>query len=89
MLDKKPREAMICGNLVKIKYKKRLKDLGQFYADENEIFILNDDKWREHLIHEILHAILFYSGHSEKLGEKDEEALVRALENGIRNLGLF
>ena len=38
------------------------------------------------LIHEIVHAILYVSGHGEFFEEKQEEALTLALENGIYNV---
>jgi len=70
-----------------VRYRKKYPHFGEFFADENEIVIRNDDKWREHLLHELFHGILFYSGHSERFEPEDEEALVRALENGIKSLG--
>lgn len=88
-LTKKPRNVVIFGHKIKISYKKKLFDFGQFYGDDNEIYIRSDDKWREHLLHEIFHAILFYSGHSEKFKDNEEEALVRALESGMKTLLFF
>ena len=35
------------------------------------------------LVHEYLHAILYVTGQSERLGEKEEEALVLALEHAL------
>ena len=34
-------------------------------------------------LHEIIHAILFESGHSARLEHDDEEAMVVALEHGL------
>ncbi len=84
--NKKPRKIMILGHEVKVSYRKKLNAFGYFYGDDNLIEIRNDEKWREHLLHEILHALFFYSGHSEKFSDNEEEALVRALENGIKTL---
>ena len=86
-ITKKPRSVVVCGQHVKVRYRKNLKDFGQFFGEDNEILIANDDKWREHLLHELLHAILFYSGHAFKFkDENDEEAFVRAMENGLKTL---
>lgn len=86
--DKKPKKIIICGHEVKVRYRKNLKDCGTFSHDDNLIVIRNGDKWKEHLLHEIFHAIIQYSGQDELLiGEgKQEEALVRALENGFKTL---
>lgn len=85
-ISKKPRTVVICGHEIKIKYRKKMNNLGEFYGDEKLILICNDDKWREHLLHEILHAVMFYSGQSEHLSASKEEAFVRALENGLKTL---
>jgi hypothetical protein len=47
------------------------------------IHVLNDDELEVTLLHEIIHAVLFVSGHSFTLGPAMEEALVRALEAGL------
>lgn len=38
------------------------------------------------LLHEVIHGILYVSGQSEMLSEQQEEGLVIALENGLRNI---
>ncbi len=38
------------------------------------------------LLHEILHAVLELSGQNQSLRDKQEEAIVRALENGLYGL---
>jgi hypothetical protein len=88
-IDKKPKTVFVMGNEVKISYRKKPKNLGEFYADDNLIIIANDENWKKHLLHELLHAVLFYSGHSQKFDEKEEEALVRALESGLTTLSFF
>lgn len=85
-LKKRPKKIVICGHEVKIFYKKKMKEYGLFYPDDNEIDILYDERWKEHLMHEICHAILFYSGYSELLGRDLEESIVRALENGFKSM---
>jgi CRISPR/Cas system-associated endonuclease/helicase Cas3 len=87
--ENKPKNILIMGHKVKISYRKKPKNLGEFYADDNLIIVSNDDRWKHHLLHEILHAILFHSGHSQKFDEKEEEALVRALESGLTTLSFF
>ena len=88
-LTRKPRQVLVCGHVVKIRCRQKIRGghLGYFDADANEIYIANDAKWKEHLLHEILHAVLFYSGQSERMKENEEESLVRAIENGLKTLG--
>ena len=60
--------------------------LGEFIADESRIRIsnkLNQDAARETLLHEIIHAAFFISGHSELLKPTHEEALIRMLEKAL------
>jgi hypothetical protein len=38
------------------------------------------------LLHEIIHGILYISGQAETLSEHQEEGLVIALENGLRQI---
>lgn len=83
---KKPRVVKICGHDVPVRYRKRLKDYGQFHYDDLKIYIRSDEKWREHLLHEILHGIIHLSGQKERLEDDHEEALVVALENGLKSL---
>ena len=73
------------GKKIPIRYFDSLSkgDLGRFEVYPTEIHIVDDDHWREHLLHEVLHAILFLSGHSEQLDQKLEEAIVRAIEHGL------
>ncbi len=35
------------------------------------------------LVHEYLHAVLYVTGQSERMGEKEEESLVLALEHAL------
>lgn len=88
-IDKKPKCVIVCGHEVKVFYRKKLSADGFFHPDRDEIQIKNNETWKQTLLHEILHAILFYSGHSQSLDEKLEEAIVMALENGFKCLILI
>jgi hypothetical protein len=90
---KLPPHLIICGKKVLIKRVKRLTDYdgnelaGMFDSEKLAIFVSKSVRHnhRDTLLHEIIHAILFFSGHNELLGEK-EEALVRALEHGLSDV---
>ncbi len=88
-LTKKYKMVVICGHEVKITYHKKLSNYGEFYGEDNRIKILNDDRWKHHLLHEVLHAVLYYSGHAFKFKENEEEAIVRAMESGLTSLTFF
>jgi hypothetical protein len=90
---RKPRSIQIMGKKVPIRY---LKDLtidedngdsseldGYFCSNPLSITIRNDDRWLEHLWHEILHCVLHLSGVSNSLTEKLEENIVVAIETGL------
>lgn len=51
-----------------------------------KIQIKNDKMKDSTTLHEVIHAILYESGHSVKLDEKDEEAMVLALEHGLSHI---
>lgn len=90
---KLPPHLLICGKKVLIKRPKRLTDYdgqelaGMFDSEKMTIFVSKSGRHnhRDTLLHEIIHAILFFSGHNELLGEK-EEAIVRALEHGLSDV---
>jgi Zn-dependent peptidase ImmA (M78 family) len=91
-LFKVPKNLLICGRKVKIVVTHNLQESGQVvhgYFDASEHMIaLRSDKsevMRDTLLHEILHAILHYSGHSHLVGS-GEEGLVVAIENGLAPL---
>lgn len=85
-IDKKYKRIWICGHEVRIQYRTKLSADGFFHADKDLIQIKLIPTWKDTLLHEILHAVLYYSGHSQKFEENDEEALVMALENGLKTL---
>ena len=90
---KLPKVLKICGRRVKLRTRFGLKLNGEtvygyFDTGENSIWI-NTAK-RDHvastLLHEIIHAILFYSGQSQSLEETQEEGITVALEHALSDL---
>lgn len=78
----------IMGKKVKIIYKNNNDLHGSFDGDKNIIELdknlLNDEElYKSTLIHECIHAVLFYSGLNQLLNSKKEEAIVRALEYNL------
>lgn len=88
---RKPRSIMILGTRVKIRYPKQelyLNDErlhGAFYADTMTIFIDKEADLLPTLFHEALHAVISISGTGTLISSKVEEALVSAIENGLKN----
>lgn len=63
---------------------------GECHFETREILISNrlDGPQRDSvLIHEVIHAILCVSGMSEILGDRLEEAVITAIENGLHQAG--
>jgi hypothetical protein len=86
--ERPPRVISICGQKVKIRVVAYLEDsnqelLGAFNAETKTIFLLRGANWRQTLLHEICHAVLYFSGASEGLTETKEESIVLALEHGL------
>lgn len=81
----KPRRVKILGKSIPVKFVDSLPDgdLGSFETHPLRITILDDEQWREHLLHECLHAALFVAGLNELLDVKTEEAIVRAIEHTL------
>jgi len=70
----------------KVKFKDDLQ-LGEFVCDRDTILISKDLKPRQAkkvILHELFHAMLFYSGISSMIEHSHEEAVVTALENYAR-----
>ncbi len=82
---KKPSKINVLGTELTIKFAKESEDgtLGAFHADAYLMYLLNQPMWEKTLLHEVLHAIIHYSGWGSKMDDKDEEGLVRALETGL------
>lgn len=88
----KPKSIVVCGHTVTIHWHKpkdgeTVENWGMFLPDKDEIHLIDWPEWPRILLHECLHCILHYSGHSN--GMKNEEALVTALEYGLHNLVQF
>lgn len=63
-------------------------ELGETLVDAQRItinspLIKQPDRVERTVLHEILHAVLFASGQEVHFDEKQEESIVRALENGM------
>lgn len=84
----KPDHLIVLGHKVPVTYHAQENmpesdTLGLFDANLPHIYILDNRQWRQTLAHELIHAILFYSGNSDHVGEQ-EEGLVTALEYGLK-----
>lgn len=78
----------IMGRKVKIVYKKTDDLHGSFDGDKHIIeldksVLLDPELYEATLIHECIHAVLFYSGLNELLTDEKEEAIVRSLEYNL------
>lgn len=84
----------VLGHKMRIKRKPRLfSEDGQElcgYCDfeKREIWLSDSEKVDQGatLLHEVIHAILYYSGQGAVMEVKDEETLVTALEHGLKPL---
>lgn len=79
---------MVLGNRVSIKVVKSLPDddFGQFQYGQNRILIKesNPEHMYRILHHEYMHALLVYSGLSDLLDDKMEEALCSLAEHNAK-----
>lgn len=76
----------ILGLNISVKLKNLKSVFGEFKGDSRCIEIDKSQSIDEQvstLFHEMIHAALFVSGHSEMLKLKHEEAIIRALEHGL------
>jgi serine phosphatase RsbU (regulator of sigma subunit) len=90
---RKPERATICGHEVRINYRDGMPEEwdnedGNFFPDEQEInvdltAVRSPDQI---LLHEMIHAVLEYTGHSQSLDDRQEEAIVSALEQHLIHL---
>lgn len=86
-----PSHVVVLGKKIKIKRHKKLVDttkrelFGLFDSDTMTIHLSRSPLHSEKstLLHEILHAIMFITGQNEILEFEQEEAIVRAIENGL------
>lgn len=87
-LKRPPRSVMICGQKVTVKVVAYLEDdaeelLGAFNGETKTIYILKGSNWKQTLLHESIHACLYFSGAGEGLTMSKEESIVLALEHGL------
>jgi len=83
-----PRHISICGQKVTVKFVEYLEDdaeelLGAFNGETKTIYILKNSNWKTTLLHEICHAVLYFTGAGEGLTISKEESIVLALEHGL------
>lgn len=84
-----PRSIVILGREYQIR-RKRMRDFACCDDDTETIYLrsgLKGDAAEQSLLHEVIHGILFRSGGKFQLDERQEEAIVRALEHGIWQAG--
>lgn len=91
MNKRRPASITILGYIFEIKYVDDMPDgqHGEMDADKKVIKINTNSQGEElhaTLFHEATHAALFLTGWNERLGEQEEEALVRALEHSLAPL---
>ena len=93
LFDRKrpPRSVKILGQEVKVRVVPYLEDdgqdlLGAWNGETKTIFLLKGCDWQSVLLHEICHAILYFSGAGEGLTYTKEESIVMALEHGLAPL---
>lgn len=74
----------IMGQKIKIIRVKDMKNFGEFDGDKGEIHIkkgLQPEQELDTILHECVHAVLFYSGQSFVIDNEElEEGIVRAIE---------
>lgn len=79
---------MVLGYKIKIKQRKKLSEdgvdlYGRYCPEKKEIHLLDHEKWRETLFHEIVHCVLDITGAVEGLGDEKEEQIVVAVTSGV------
>lgn len=94
MSKRRPTSVCILGQDFEIRYVDDMSDsqYGEMTGWDRVIKInsrLKGEELHATTMHEICHAILFITGWSEKLGDEEEEGIVRALEHGLAGLYKF
>lgn len=86
----------IFGSKIKIRYIRKLlhDDEGEqldgaFDSQSMTIFVSTKSDINATIFHESLHAAIYLSGSSALLNEKSEEAVVCAIENGLKGFFYF
>lgn len=83
-----PRSVTVCGHKLKVKVVPYLEDdsqelLGAFNGETKTIYLLRGCDWKSVLLHEICHAVLYFTGATEGLTYSKEEGIVLALEHNL------
>ncbi len=97
LIKRMPKSVSILGIPFTIDYTAEFKSddgdqpMGEMIASQRVIKVCSGKNSTKELIestlfHEIIHAALYLSGHSESLKAKKEEAIVLALENALAPL---
>lgn len=89
MNDDIPSVVNVLGQPYRI-VREKIEDFGGCDSDAKIITIrkgLRSENRQKTLLHETLHAVLAESGHAFQMGEGAEEAVVRAIENGLYQAG--
>jgi hypothetical protein len=93
MGSKRPSSIQIMGQEVAIEYEDNLGEDengdeidGLFYEYDKLIKIRKSRDWFHHLLHELIHAILAYSGKSKNMVEGEEEEWTTLLETHFRDI---
>ena len=84
-----PRSVFVLGREYRVR-RKRMKNFAECDDDAETIWLrsgLKGEVAEQSLMHEIIHGILFRSGTKFQLDDKQEEAIVRALEHGLWQAG--
>jgi hypothetical protein len=85
-LPQYPKHLDILGHRFKIEYSNEAINgnlAGACDGHGRKIYVWLAPDWQLTLFHEMVHAVLFLTGHSFRMSESEEEALVRALEHGL------
>jgi hypothetical protein len=88
-----PRVVHICGQKVIVRVVSHLEAdncelIGAFNSETKTIFLTKGCDWKSVLLHELVHALLYFTGASEGLGHSKEESIVLAIEHGLTPLFL-
>ena len=86
-----PRVVHVCGQKLKVKIVPYLEDsgselVGAFNGETKTIFLMKGCDWKPVLLHELTHALLYFTGASEGLSLTREEGIVLAIEHSLSPL---
>lgn len=80
---------LILGREYRVVFRQDMEDFGQCHPDEGVLEVKSGvPQMAATLLHETMHAILAESGLTHLLDNNLEEAIVRAMENGLMRSGL-